>query len=172
MSFLPFVPQDHDKEYRERIKMERFRFYNRQWVEMVTGEALYEDAEEDDEDYMDPYYLHTANELYSPETYYDHEGGGPIVNKMMSPSYGMDRVTFPSQAPPPSPYGTEHPLEAYGMSTQSPFVDEELEDYGTRQHNPLHMGEIPDYAEHPMFTMVQKPKDMSIQPRPPSRMNF
>lgn len=152
--------------------MERFRFYNRQWVEMVTGEALYEDAEEDDEDYMGPYYLHTANELYSPEAFYDHEGGGPVIDKMTSPSYGMERTPFPNQAPPSSPYDYDDPLEAYGVSLHSPIVEEELEDYGTHQQNLLHMGEVPDYAEHPMFRMVQRPREMPIQPRPPSRMNF
>ena len=155
--------------------MERFHFYNRQWVEMVTGEALYEDVEEDDEDYMDPYYLHTANELFSPEAFYDHEAGDGMEGAaygMERAAYGIERAVFPNQAPPSSPYDYDDPLEAYGVSLHSPLVEEELEDYGAYQHNPLHMGEIPDYAEHPMFRMVQRPQDTSIQPRPPSRMNF
>ena len=60
---------------------------------MMTGETLYEE-EEQDEDYLDPSYLHTAAELYdNPELYFEmqsqlegaHSGGssGGNVNHLL-----------------------------------------------------------------------------------------
>ena len=46
-----------------RVKSERFRWHNYQWLEMMMGKTL-NNEEAIDEDYLDPNFLHTAAELY------------------------------------------------------------------------------------------------------------
>lgn len=65
--------QEYDDTLAQKIKQERFRWHNFQWLEMTTGESLYEEETDDlDEDYLDPSFLHTAAELYNnPDLYYE-----------------------------------------------------------------------------------------------------
>ena len=65
--------QEYDDTLAQKIKNERFRWHNFQWLEMTTGESLYEEETDDlDEDYLDPSFLHTAAELYNnPDLYYE-----------------------------------------------------------------------------------------------------
>ena len=56
----------------KKIIHERFRWHNFQWLELMTGESLYEEENQEiDEDYLDPRYLHTAAELYDSDLYYE-----------------------------------------------------------------------------------------------------
>lgn len=63
--------QEEDTELGQRIKSERFRWHNCDWLEMVTGESLYEEEEDqEDEDHFDHYLLHSAAELDNPDYFY------------------------------------------------------------------------------------------------------
>lgn len=46
---------DHSKSWAERIKIEKFRHHNTQWLQMVDSQQLGQDEEEDDEDTLPPY---------------------------------------------------------------------------------------------------------------------
>jgi len=69
----------------------------------MTGETLYEE-EEQDEDYLDPSYLHTAAELYdNPELYFEMqsqwEGAhGPSGHAHMHSQYGNPIFTLQDSA--------------------------------------------------------------------------
>lgn len=89
--------QEFDADLAQKIKHERFRWHNFQWLEMTTGESLYEEETDDlDKDYLDPSYLHTAAELYNnPDLYYDMQsqfeaahsyGGHPSALMMSAPA--------------------------------------------------------------------------------------
>ena len=69
-----YLQQECDPELALKIKHERFRWHNFQWLEMVTGETLYQEVEEP-EDYLDPHYLHTAAELYEMQNQLDSSHG-------------------------------------------------------------------------------------------------
>ncbi len=134
---------------------------------MMTGKVLYneEDYYEDDEDYMDPYYLHMATELYSPE----------YVNESFpgSNSIGQDGRHTP----------VPHPLYASPMVMDDGnlLVDElnlNFNEDGEDWYGPgvgQLLGEDPlDYSNHPLFSMGHSP---ALQPnvltaRPPSKLQF
>jgi hypothetical protein len=103
--------QEYDDTLAQKIKHERFRWHNFQWLEMTTGESLYEEETDDlDEDYLDPSFLHTAAELYNnPDLYYEmqsqleaaHGGGhthapqgGGGSSTMGGPGWGMTGYPF------------------------------------------------------------------------------
>lgn len=119
------MSQEEKTELGQRIKSERFRWHNRNWLEMVTGECLYEDEEsEEDEDYL--YFLHSAAELDNPDYFYgvpnspsamgemiDHEGyllssaqqyfddGCPMDGRFLHPSARFDvGIPLPPQNSP------------------------------------------------------------------------
>lgn len=70
---------------------------------MMTGETLYEE-EEQDEDYLDPSYLHTAAELYdNPELYFEmqsqwEDAHGPSGHAHMHSQYGNPIFTLQDSA--------------------------------------------------------------------------
>lgn len=104
-------------ELAQKIKQERFRWHNFQWLEMMTGETLYEE-EEADEDYLDPHFLHMAAELYeNPELYYE-------MQSQLESAHGG-----PAEASvhPYMQYG--NPLTSKGMFFSEPSFSEALE-YG------------------------------------------
>lgn len=88
--------QEYDDNLAQKIKHERFRWHNFQWLEMTTGESLYEEETDDlDEDYLDPSFLHTAAELYNnPDLYYEMQSqlesahGGHIHSHAPHPGQG------------------------------------------------------------------------------------
>lgn len=142
---LGCMPQEEKTELGQRIKSERFRWHNRNWLEMVTGEYLYEDEEsEEDEDYL--YFLHSAAELDNPDYFYgvpnspsamgemiDHEGyllssaqqyyddGVPMDGRFIHPAARFDvRIPLPRQNSPFAS-GFEGELEAgTGIDFNSP----------------------------------------------------
>ena len=143
--------QEHCPEFGQRIKGERFRWHNSQWLEVVTGKLLYEE-EEEDEDYIYHDHLHSAAELDNPEYYYSMAG------QLESPparQYGLSSTPHYYAAgraspvyPPPgvpmpphnSPYGiTEggrmNPLAlSAGTGTQLGAVPEEVEALSPHQY--------------------------------------
>lgn len=158
----------HSPEYSERVKAERFKSYNCQWMEMVTGKSVYDEDDdyEDDEDYMDPYYLHMANELYSPE--YD---GVVADGDFMNPG----GLVIPDGRHTPVP----HPI--YTSPVAMDYVDndklrmDELTIPGGEGDwfEPLE-DEIVDYSSHPAFSVVQNDLHSTgiMTARPPSRLQF
>ena len=74
--------QEYDDTLAQKIKHERFRWHNFQWLEMTTGESLYEEEADDlDEDYLDPSFLHTVAELYNnPDLYYEMQSQLEVAN--------------------------------------------------------------------------------------------
>ena len=139
---------------------------------MTRNEA--EDYYEDDEDYMDTYYLHMATELYSPE--YVNEsfpGGNPIGQNGRHP-------------PVPHPLYTSPMVMDDGnllMDELNLNYEEDEEDWygpgglgvGQLLGEEQLLGEDPlDYSNHPLFTMGHTP---ALQPnvltaRPPSKLQF
>ena len=64
------MPQEHNPALGERIRDEKFRWHNYQWIEMMTGETLYEETdEEEDEDYLDCHLLHSTADIDNPDYY-------------------------------------------------------------------------------------------------------
>lgn len=165
--------QAHSPEFSEKVKSERFKLHNCQWLEMVTGKSVYEDDYEKDEDYMDPYYLHMATELYSPE--YFNDGGTLSPNKGALAGQDGRRTPVP---PPHPPYTSPVVMdyienerlmeEEYSSFT---YGDNQEDWYGNMQlTNEL---EVPDYTDHPAFAVVQGvPKPDVLTARPPSRLKF
>ena len=95
--------QEYDDNLAQKVKHERFRWHNFQWLEMTTGESLYEEeVDELDEDYLDPSFLHTAAELYNnPDLYYEMQSqlesahghapqGTPGMGSMSGYPFGED----------------------------------------------------------------------------------
>lgn len=145
------------------MNSENFRHYNQQWIEMVTGETLQED-EDIDEDYMD--YLQMAADLYSPDiVFYD-------PHQMKSPP-------IQSQALYASPIEGYDALAAYGVhGLQSP-VDNDIILYNSGLYDPVVMGEVTDYSDHPALSLDPAANNELLThqmygggPRPPSRLNF
>lgn len=66
--------QECDPELALKIKHERFRWHNFQWLEMITGETVFHEEQEPDEDYLDTHYLHTAAELYDMQSQLEESG--------------------------------------------------------------------------------------------------
>ena len=173
------VTQEYGGELAEKIRAERFKAHNTAWIEMVTGspEGLLEE-EEEDEDYMDPHYLHMAADLDSLALSYGLDaamGGVPSeLLQSMSPSGRL-------APPPPSPLSPgyaaammydDDPLAAYGGAPS--YQDDELE--ADIRYSNSHLGHavLPsdalDFSDHPAFSMLQSSQPLSQ--RPPSRMNF
>lgn len=69
------TPQECDPQLALKIKLERFRWHNFQWLEMMAGESFYQEGEESDDDYLDPHYLQTAAELYEMQNQLDASHG-------------------------------------------------------------------------------------------------
>ena len=137
--------QEEQSELGLRIKSDRFRWYNCSWLEIVTGESLYEEEEEEDEDYLDHYFLHSATELDNPDYFYsmpdspsrpmdevDHEGyplssqqhydtSGPMDGGYTYPFAGYDAggLLPPQNSPFPSTY--EEDLRMNAMGTRMKF---------------------------------------------------
>lgn len=64
--------QEFDKEWEEKIRLEKFRWHNSQWIDMIQNQQF----EDDEDDYMysdDPYtpYIHEEDILNHPELYYE-----------------------------------------------------------------------------------------------------
>lgn len=158
----------HSPEYSERVKAERFKQHNCQWVEIVTGKSVYdEDDYEEDEDYMDPYYLHMANELYSPE--YD----GTTDEDFMGPNAA---IAIPDGRHTPVP----QPHLMYTSPVAMDYVDDdklrmdELTIPGVEGEwfEPM-QDEILDYSSHPAFSVQNGLQSTGIMTaRPPSRLQF
>ncbi|CAI8055976.1 Kinesin-associated protein 3 [Geodia barretti] len=71
---------EEDSELGQRVKTNRFRWHNCNWLEIVTGESLYEEEdeeEEEDEDYLD--LLRSAAELDEPDYFYSSPDGAPVT---------------------------------------------------------------------------------------------
>lgn len=152
--------QEEKTELGQRIKSERFRLHNRNWLEMVTGESLYEEeeSEEEDEDYL--YLLHSAAELDNPDYFYsdpnspsamgemtDHEvyllssaqqyygDGGPMDGRFIHPSAKFEvGIPLPPQN---SPFAFEGELAAEtGIYFNSPSTTTNQQGQ-MRRDNPL-----------------------------------
>ncbi len=155
----------HSPEYGERVKTERFKLHNCQWLEMITGKSMFEDEYEDDEDYMDPYYLHMANELYSPEYFND-----TFENPNIAPFGQNGRHTpLPTHPLYSSPVIMDYVEDGNLTLDELNFAySDELGDlYG--DHLPE---ETIDYNDHPAFTIVQREMSDVFTARPPSRLQF
>ena len=88
----------------QRVKTNRFRWHNCSWLEIVTGESLYEEEdeedEEEDEDYLD--LLHSAAELDEPDYFYSSQDGPQVtvpVGEM--DDYDQDRFLLQHYGVPP-----------------------------------------------------------------------
>ena len=75
-----FPAQEEGSELGQRVKSNRFRWHNCHWLEIVTGESLYEEEEEEeeeDEDYLD--LLRSAAEWDNPDYFYGSPDGPPVT---------------------------------------------------------------------------------------------
>ena len=79
-------------------------------MEIVTGESLYEEEEEEDEDYLDHYFLHSAAELDNPDYFYSTPDSPP------RPIGDVDYEGYPLSSQPY--YDTSDPME--GSFTHPP----------------------------------------------------
>lgn len=140
-------------EFAQRVKSVKFCYYNRQWLETVTGQSFIEERDAD-EDYMDPYYLQMAAELYSPELLYELESHG-LTSPTSHPLYS-------------SPAAVDDSLVAYGARNA---LDNDVLFYGNDDGNDLML-----YEDHPAFAMQNNETALSTHvvhtARPPSRLNF
>ena len=173
------VTQEYGGELAERIRTVRFKTHNTAWIEMVTGsaEGLLEE-EEEDEDYMDPHYLHMAADLDSLALSYGLDTAmGNVPRELLQATSPSGRLA----PPPPSPgYAAammydDDPLAAYGVIPS--YQDDELEAdirYTSSRlghHSVLPNDDALDFSDHPAFSMLQSSQPLPTQ-RPPSRMNF
>ena len=162
------LSQTHCPDFSERVKAERFKLFNCQWVEMATGRAVFEEEEEtEDEDYMDPYFLHNATDLYGAN-FFDDLAAGNLTN-----GDGL-LVQDGRETPLPHPLYTSPVAMEYGQG-ESLRTDELTLSYADRRgdlFSPTPMGEVPDYEEHPAFMMMQGIEPKVLTARPPSRLNF
>lgn len=86
--------QEENSELGEKVKNNRFRWHNCDWLEKVTGETFYDEENESDDDYyLDHYLLHSAAELDNPDYFYH----GPDSNTTMPMEGGgnLDRAGYP-----------------------------------------------------------------------------
>ena len=149
----------HSPEFSERVKAERFKLHNCQWLEMVTGKSVFEEDYEEDEDYMDPYYLHMATELYSPE-YFD--------DTLTSPNKGF--VQDGRHTPLPHPLFSSPVVMDYVEGGD--LMMDELNFAYSDDRGDWNGEEMVDYDEHPAFTVVQRQPSNVFTARPPSRLQF
>ena len=141
---------------------------------MVTGETLLED-EDFDEDYMDPYYLHMADEIYSPEMYFD-------ANQIKSPNIShSNQLPGQAQSLYTSPIEGYDALAAYGVHGVHSPIDNDIILYNNKLYDSVVMGEVTDlYSDHPALATAQDSTENELLTRhiygtgnrPPSRLNF
>ena len=146
---------------------------------MVTGQTIFEEEQEEDEDYMDPYYLHMAAELHSPDLV---ETVG--LNGLTSP-VGLGRMTplpgqpVPMYASPNELMYDDEALPGYGI--HSPIDSDAIMYSGGLYYDPVMMGEVIEYEDHPVFSMTDNTgsqthrifhQPTNINGRLPSRLNF
>ncbi len=143
---IVFPPtQECDPDFAVKVQAEKFRWHNFQWLEIMTGQALYEEEEEEDEDYLDPRYLHVAEELYEdPELYYEMQSQLESAHGALGPGgsglsgEGEDPIFFSGTRPTALGYGgagvAEYALDGNPRFTSdgrmaseylSPYVQEE-----------------------------------------------
>lgn len=73
MTFLGWLPQEFDEEWAKKVQLEKFRWHNSQWLEMVESRQVDEFADPGymypDEPGLDPY-LQDADILDRPDLFY------------------------------------------------------------------------------------------------------
>jgi len=60
--------QEYDANWAKRIKLEKFRWHNSQWVEMVESQHQIDDADDLYDDVLSPY-LRDGDLLYEPSKF-------------------------------------------------------------------------------------------------------
>ena len=61
--------QEYDANWAKRIKVEKFRWHNSQWVEMVESQQHLDDGDDLYDDVLSPY-LRDGDLLYEPSEFY------------------------------------------------------------------------------------------------------
>lgn len=188
--------QEFDTARAEKIKHERFRWHNFQWLEMMTGESLYE-TQEIDEDCLDPDCLHTAAELYdNPELYtqiqsqlesthleqYQVELGHNfnIDADIDFSDYGLQEADYDdteyASALSPKQYSMlmhsmqQEPLSMYSTSSEprESEYEPQVYDRGGTGHSAA-ARPMEDYTNHPAFTVHEQ---HNYSNRPSTRYGF
>ena len=134
----------------QKVKSNRFRWHNCNWLEKVTGESFYEEEEEesdgdkDEEYFLDHYLLHSAAEFDNLDDFYD----APESTMLMGDNgLAMSAQQYYSQVEgsamqPPVAYYDPHPLQnsPYHASIEHAVVDPDRTgppQSFARAHNPL-----------------------------------
>ena len=126
---FPIVTQEEGSELGQRVKNDRFRWHNCNWLEMVTGESLYEEDKEEDEEYcLDYYLLHSAAELDNPDYFYSPPIT-PTASMPIGDISGLGHSSYPLSVPQyynssgPIDGISAHPPEGYDLSGPFPPKD-------------------------------------------------
>ena len=117
--------QEENSELGERAKNNRFRWHNCHWLEIVTGESLYdeEEEEEEDEDYID--ILHSAAELDNPDYFSSSPDGPPLavpLGEMDREEYLLQQYGDPMYSMGGHPFGAAYDDLGSVAPLNSPFL--------------------------------------------------